>query len=215
MSLQSVSPGKNEVFGKARTCAIVTGDDECLRQQKLGLRIDSHDVVLRLNLHACQSPEDCGSKTTHEVVNDRWCVLRNGRGEKLKRVNESVTIIYNHHMSDWECMYDRVDAPRQFHCLSEIRKDRRRFYILEPLFIQSATAVFEKLSKSHVKNDMLSTGFLAIYMLTKVCNKVTAFGFCDSDRTTYLENKWHAFEKEHEVYNKWRKNKTLNFHMFP
>ena len=215
MSLPWVSPAQNDVFGENKTCAVTTGDNECFLQHKLGSLIDSHDIVLRLNLHECHSPEHCGSKTTHALVNDRWCTVRQGRGEKIKQINESITVIYNHFMTDWDCMYNRVDAPRQFHCLSNIATYGRKVYVLEPLFIQSATAVFEELSNSHVLHDMISTGFLAIYMLTKVCKSVSAFGFCDSNGTTYHLNKFHAFEKEHEIYNKWSKSKTVHFFMFP
>ena len=86
----------NTVFGENRTCAVITGDTECLFQHNFGSLIDSHDIVMRLNLHECYSPEHCGSRTTHALVNNQYCWLKRGRGEKIKTLDKNITVIYNH-----------------------------------------------------------------------------------------------------------------------
>ena len=200
-----------KVFGQNKTCAIVTGDP-CLHQHNFGQFIDSHDVVLRLNMHECHNHEHCGSKTTHMLANDQFCLLSRGRGARLAVLNENITLIYNHFISDWDCMYNKLDGDKQLSCFAWIAKSRLKSYTLDPLFIQSATAAFERVGNSEVLNDMVSTGFLGVYLLTKVCTKISAFGFCAPKR--YRWKQFHAFDKEHEIYAMWSNINEIKFSMY-
>ena len=53
------------------TCAVVTYS-KCLYEHSYGRFIDSHDVVLRFNLHPYENATAHGTKTTHMMVNDAF-----------------------------------------------------------------------------------------------------------------------------------------------
>ena len=74
----------NQVFGENKTCALVTGDN-CLLDYQYGDFIDSHHVVLRLNMHECSNHKNCGSRTTHRLLNNQYCQLRRGSGLVLQK----------------------------------------------------------------------------------------------------------------------------------
>ena len=166
-----------DVFGEGKTCAIVTGDP-CLLNYNFGRLIDSHDVVLRLNMHLCDSPAHCGARTTHMIMNNQHCEVRRGSGTNLNRIHENITVIFKTFMNDWNCFYDKLNGPKLIPCFAEVASSKfNPTFTIDPLFIQSATAAFERLSNVEVRN-LISMGFLAMYLLSKTYSRISAFGFC-------------------------------------
>ena len=86
-------------------------------------------------------------------------------------------------------------------------------FSIDPLFTQSAIAAFERLSNARLKT-LISTGYLAMYLLTKTCNRINAFGFCTIDKY-YPPYPGHDFDTEHKIYDKWSKSKEINLKMYP
>ena len=202
----------NQVFGEDKSCAIVTGDN-CLLDFQYGDFIDSHDVVMRLNMHECSSPKSCGSRTTHRLLNNQYCQHRRGSGQVLQKLSRNITVIFNSYISDWDCMYNRMNGINLIPCFNKVAKSSpgSRFST-DPLFTQSAIAAFERLSNTRVKT-LISTGYLAMYLLTKTCRRINAFGFCSIDN--YNPRRWHDFDNEHKIYRKWSESKEINLKTYP
>ena len=168
---------------------------------------------MRLNMHACSSPKSCGSRTTHRLLNNQYCQHRRGSGQVLQKLSRNITVMFNSYISDWNCMYDRMNGPYLIPCFNKVAKSspESRFSI-DPLFTQSAIAAFERLSNTRVKT-LISTGYLAMYLLTKTCRRINAFGFCSIDN--YNPRRWHDFDNEHRIYRKWSESKEINLKMYP
>ena len=177
-----------------------------------GQFIDSHDIVMRMNMHQCHSPKNCGFRTTHRMFNNQFCQHKTGSGRILKSMDKNVTVLFNSFISDWDCMYRKMNGAHLLPCFNDVAKlSPKSRFALDPLFIQSAVTAFERLSNKPVKT-LLSTGFLAMYFLTKTCTKISAFGFCSIDN---YNNRWHNFDSEHAIYNQWSKSDQFDLKMYP
>ena len=198
------------MFEPKRTCAIVTYS-KCLYKYKYGNLIDSNDVVLRFNLHPYENVTAHGTKTTHMMVNDAFWFSQSsiyGRLEELRDLPGR--IIFNHFTSDWNCSFS--NKKRYF--MEEVLKIRQDALILDPLFIQSALVASRTPVMHHYSKA--SSGWTGMYLLTRYCRVINAFGFCPDLDKDY-QRIVHHFPGEHERYFDWsqRKDNSFELNMYP
>ena len=208
--LPDTAPEFHDVFKPKRTCAIVTYS-KCLYQHSYGSLIDSNDVVLRFNLHPYENATAHGTKTTHMMVNDAFWFSQSsiyGRLVELRDLPEMV--IFNHFASDWNCAF----SSKRRYFMEEVLKVRQDALILDPLFIQSALVASRTPVMHH--NSKASSGWTGMYLLTKFCGVINAFGFCPDLDKDY-QRRVHQFPGEHERYYVWsqKKENTFELNMYP
>ncbi len=69
---------------------------------------------------------------------------------------------------------------------------------------QEGYIAFKTLSGSVPKHPP-STGYYTMYLLTRVCTSLSAFGFCDTNRDAAYRAQWHDYKGEHRIYRMWSK----------
>ena len=208
--LPDTAPTIKDVFKVRRTCAIVTYS-KCLYQHNYGSLIDSNDVVLRFNLHPYENATAHGTKTTHMMVNDAFWLPQSsiyGRLEELRDLPEMV--IFNHFVDDYKCTF--TEQTPLF--IEEIMKVRKDTLILNPVFIQRALAAIGVSVKRY--KGKASSGWTGMYLLSKSCDVINAYGFCPDFEKDYTRIV-HNFKREHDHYKNWsqRRNGSFTLHLYP
>ena len=161
-------------------CAIV-GNSGILRLEEVAKSIDSHDTVVRLN-HAPTYgySRRVGRKVTHRFLNRLWTrTYRNGGGMKRGTVlpmEKDLTFVVTRATSqEYELLLDYL--------LSD-RPDVKVLY-LSSRATSMATPLLTKYRERLCKHgygpykglNVPSSGFVAIYMLIPLCDRITVYGF--------------------------------------
>ncbi len=199
-------PDLRGIFGRGSSCAIVTGASE-LTNYSFGKQIDSHPVVLRLNLRESGPKTSYGNRTTHMMVNEAFWNKGDYRVyNKLHLLrNRTDFVILNHFILDLEHpqMHKNHPVYKKIIQLYQHRKEHlNRTFVLSGEFTRDTYRAFEIGTKRKVRNTP-STGFVGCVLLAKVCKSVHGFGFTDPPNT-----RWHDVQREHELLRRWSKNKS-------
>ena len=203
--LPDQAPDISDVFHSKNSCAVVTYS-KCLYHHSYGSVIDSHDVVLRFNFHTYENATAHGTKTTHMMTT--YLAMQSSPKE-LKRFPH--VLIYNTLISDWNCSFS--SKQRQF--VVNTLSLRKETIILDPLFIQSSLVASQFYKRRY--RVKASTGWTGMYLMTRFCSVINAYGFCPDIQEDYGTSPDHRFSAEHEKYLEWSRRTDLPFKlkMFP
>ena len=198
------------------TCAIVTHEKK-LTDYMFGDLIDSHDIVMRFNLHKLHHVESYGRKTTHMMMNDAVWNKHTRFYGKYHLLNEvSGVLIFNHFGFNWKLnnsfnRYQHNILPRILQFFITRKEKLNETFILDPSFLTFVNFAFESVIKQPLKT-LPTTGFVAIVPLAKLCKRVHSFGFIDPAPIF-----WHDIKNEHKLLRKWSLDKTakVKLKMFP
>ena len=206
--------------GSAKSCAIVTGSTE-MNKYYYGSEIDTHPVVLRLNLHqrhpTKREAEKYGQKTTHRMINN---VFWNIKGEYNRHfevfASMEETVILNHMGNSWypyQPKTGREDLADLIRDFMGARAEKGNLYnslILHPDLIEKTYLAFSELTKLKMPWTP-SSGFIGMVMLSKICGSVHGYGF------TPIKNTFHKMADEHKVYYRWKHdpNATVPLYLYP
>eukprot|EP00899_Mesostigma_viride_P007194 jgi/Mesvir1/16476/Mv10035-RA.1 len=162
------------------SCALV-GNSGVLRLMQVGRSIDSHDVVIRVNVAPTAGYERrVGRKTTFRVFNRLWTrTYRNSGGVKKDTVlpleREASVIVTRSTSQEFELLQTY---------LAETRPDVTVLYLNSRATSMSSpllTGYRERLCKAgygpYKGLNVPSSGLVAVMMLLRLCDSVTIYGF--------------------------------------
>ena len=228
--LPETYPSNRELFGANRTCAMVSSS-KVLDKYEFGAEIDSHDVVLRFNLHPVRDPKREGYKTTHMMVHCGFWSSSEPQYRKLYLIRnrtENMILFFArmHHeikrtagrLSDK--FFNRYLFPKYTEFLKERKSKLNQTYILNHEFIKRSRDAFEVSSGTKLRYYP-SSGFMGLFLLSRTCSSISAYGFSDSElKKDYKfvgKILTHDFAGEHRVMHKWfnYNNPSVNFRILP
>lgn len=204
------------------TCAMV-GNGGALLKTQLGSNIDMHSMVLRLN----QAPTKgfhkfVGSRTTFRLLNKKWVHYYNNASNQAANIED--------HPINATLLTTR-SSPRASQKLAEtlsaLRPDIQVLLVAAHVVSQSQQllstfrAQAGDLGMKHKGGSSPSSGLVAIYLLLRMCSKVTAYGMAQSmERSNGYDiiHAWPALDrkpcnsKKGQLHN--ARNKAPLYHYF-
>ncbi|KAK3271315.1 hypothetical protein CYMTET_20328 [Cymbomonas tetramitiformis] len=161
-------------------CAIV-GNSGILRLTEFARSIDSHDTVVRLNVAPnVEYARRVGHKTTHRLLNRLWTrTYRNGggtkKGQALPMEQDLTFMISRANSQEYELLQEY---------LVENRPDVKALYLssratsmAQPLLTAYRQRMCENGYGPFKGLNVPSSGYVAIHMLQRLCDRVTVYGF--------------------------------------
>ena len=223
-------PNNRELFGANKSCAIVSSS-KVLDKYEYGAQIDAHDIVLRFNLHPIRDPRREGSKTTHMMVH---CGFWNAAEPQYKKLyliqnrTENIILFYArmHHQLKKGRLSEKYLKTYLFPKYAEFLKTRSKesllhqTYIMHHDFIKQSRDAF-KVASGAKMTFYPSSGFSGVFLMSRTCTKVTAFGFSDSELKKDYKHigkvPTHDFFGEHYAMKRWAKyiNPSIEFKQLP
>eukprot|EP00873_Tetraselmis_striata_P005607 jgi/Tetstr1/425871/TSEL_016246.t1 len=173
-----------------QSCAIV-GNSGGLRLSKFGEAINSHNVVLRTNQAPCDGYRPyVGGKTTFRMLNNLWTLRYINYKEVMKqRAAENPQMPLEKGLT---LLLTRVTGA-QFDEMAQtlLRLGRRdvRMLLLSSRVVSAARRLLagyrDRLCKAgygpYQGGSTPSSGFVSVYLLLQLCQKVTLYGFGSKD----------------------------------
>ena len=203
-----------QLFGIKKKCALVTSS-KIMDKYSYGSEIDSHDVVLRFNLHPIRDPKQEGNKTTHILVHCGFWNPFELQYEKLLLVQnrtENIILFFAimHHQIKKGSLSKKYITeylfPKYASFLKIRNKHLNKTFIINHEFIKRSRDAFEVSSNSSL-TFYPSSGFMGLYLLARTCSSITAYGFSDSkleDDYKFLHRvHTHDFKAEHYAMKRW------------
>lgn len=168
-----------------KTCAVV-GNSGGLNDAKLGKDVDSHDIVVRLNVAPVNGHEEkVGSKTSFRILNTLWSARYGSmkRGAPWAKKSEEIPLEHGATL-----VFTRFE-PAHFVDMVDFLASHGRKDITV-LMLSSRVVSMVHLLEAHYRNRLCrqgygpypggqtpSSGLVAVYVMMQVCRKVTAYGF--------------------------------------
>ena len=156
------------------------------------------------------------AKKTHILINNAlW-----NKGEKVyrkfKRIrNRPEVIIFNNFRNSWTQYLESEFEQSKIADFLEIRKRKLKdSFVLDPVFTNQAYKNFETLSQTKLRHPC-STGFIGMFLMSRSCRSVSAFGFCNSKTDGNYRTMWHDYKNEHKVYEMWSRDVHFNLTLYP
>ena len=221
-------PSNREVFGSNKSCAIISSS-KVLDKYEYGAQIDAHDVILRFNLHPIRDARREGRRTTHMMVH---CGFWNAAEPQYKKLyliqnrTENIILFYArmHHEIKKGPLSKKYFTNYLFPKYTEFLKARssrsNETFILNHDFIKKSRDAFEASSGAKLK-FYPSSGFMGLFLMSRTCARITAFGFSDAElKTDYRfigKTLTHDFQGEHKAMKRWVKyiNPSVQFNILP
>ena len=170
----------------------------------------------RLNFHSYKQHVAHGRKKTHILINNAlW-----NKGEKVYRKfnrirNRPEVLIFNNFRNSWTEYLESEFEQSKIAEFLEIRKRKlKNSFVLDPVFTNQAYKNFETLSQTKLRHPC-STGFIGMFLMSRSCRSVSAFGFCNSKADGNYRTMWHDYENEHKVYEMWSRDIHFNLTLYP
>ena len=229
--LPETVPPNRELFGRNLSCALVASSNG-LDAYEFGPEIDAHDIVVRFNLRDPKDPKRHGSKTTHMIVHCGFWNPNEPQYRKLYLIRnrtENVILFYarmHHLFQKTKTIPDGTIQKELFPKYTAFLKERHarlnKTYILDHRFVWRSREAFQDGSGRKLK-FYPSSGFNGMFLMSRACARLTAFGFTDSElKKDYKFLKkasfpTHDFEGEHLALHRWRQytNPTVKLTMKP
>ena len=221
-------PDNRKLLGTNKTCAVISSS-QIIDSHEYGANIDSHDIVLRFNLHQIGDPKCHGSKTTHMMVH---CGFWNPSEPQYKKLyliqnrTENIILFYArmHHEFKKGPLTDiylkKTLFPHYITFLKERKLRLKQTFILNHHFVKRSRNAFEVSSGVKLKYYP-SSGWMGIFLLSRTCVSITAFGFSDNELKKDYKNLGkgitHNFQGEHNVMKRWTnyQNPSVTLKMLP
>eukprot|EP00240_Pyramimonas_obovata_P004822 CAMPEP_0118940240 /NCGR_PEP_ID=MMETSP1169-20130426/30918_1 /TAXON_ID=36882 /ORGANISM="Pyramimonas obovata, Strain CCMP722" /LENGTH=416 /DNA_ID=CAMNT_0006884677 /DNA_START=84 /DNA_END=1334 /DNA_ORIENTATION=- len=158
-----------------KKCAVV-GNSGSLLASRYGAAIDSHDVVVRMNIAPVSGKElYVGKKTSVRMINSKWVRLYS-QGSSMVGVGPKTTLLVR-----------VVDQSRWFSLLHRYMSRRRpdvNVILLNTHNVRAATRLLEAYRLCYQYNGrkfdggtIPSSGFVLALSLTQLCDQVNVYGF--------------------------------------
>ncbi|XP_036376234.1 beta-galactoside alpha-2,6-sialyltransferase 1-like [Megalops cyprinoides] len=185
-----------EKLGPLKTCAVVMSSGS-IRNSSLGVEIDSHDAVLRLNAAPTDGYSvDVGNRTTIRIINTQVLMSAAFLTDPLYSTGALIMrhpAPYSRDLYAWyrKSDYDFFQRYREYRRL----RPQQPFYILSPSFQWDLWDVIQENSPMDIQPNPPSSGMLGVAVMMNLCEQVSVYEFLPSHRKTRL---CHYFQ---DVYN--------------
>ncbi|XP_023648312.1 beta-galactoside alpha-2,6-sialyltransferase 2 isoform X1 [Paramormyrops kingsleyae] len=196
--LVPIRPLEQMFASKFRTCAVVTSAGAILNSA-LGDEIDSHDAVLRFNAAPTDGYEDdVGNKTSIRIVNSQ--ILANPKHQfDTSALYKDVALVawdpapYAVDLVKW---YQNPDYNLFKPYVERLKtKPKQPFYILHPKFIWQMWDLIQANMQESIQPNPPSSGFIGIFLMMALCEKVHVYEYIPSMRQTDL---CHYYEQYYD-----------------
>ena len=182
----------------------------------LNLTLSRSTFILDWISHSYKQHVAHGRKKTHILINNAlW-----NKGEKVyrkfKRIrNRPEVIIFSSFRNSWTQYLESEFEQSKIADFLEIRKRKLKdSFVLDPVFTNQAYKNFETLSQTKLRHPC-STGFIGMFLMSRSCRSVSAFGFCNSKTHGNYRTMWHDYKNEHKVYEMWSRDVHFNLTLYP
>ncbi|KAG7487393.1 hypothetical protein MATL_G00022940 [Megalops atlanticus] len=185
-----------EKLGPFKTCAVVMSSGS-IRNSTLGVEIDSHDAILRLNTAPTDGYSvDVGNRTTIRIINTQVMMSAAFLTDPLYSTGALIVRHPVPYSRDPYALYKK----RNYDFLQRYREYRRLrpqqpFYILSASFQWNLWDVIQENSPMDIQPNPPSSGMLGVAVMMNICEQVSVYEFLPSHRKTRL---CHYFQN---VYN--------------
>eukprot|EP00873_Tetraselmis_striata_P026167 jgi/Tetstr1/446431/TSEL_033973.t1 len=205
-----------------RSCAVV-GSSGSLLNTSMGSAIDTHDFVMRIN----QAPTNrkfhrhAGSRTSMRLINTRWTNkysdfrFLEGTKDAPESSGQALPLEENVVLVVSRAKPRHFDDMVQY--LRVIREDVRVLYLSSRVVSEARRLLVSyrvRLDEAHLGpyygGSTPSTGFLGVFMLLQLCERVTVYGF-GLDSEDGRMQKYHYFELFTKSAKKNEMNPTHSF----
>ncbi|XP_075265614.1 alpha-2,8-sialyltransferase 8B-like [Convolutriloba macropyga] len=180
-----------------RTCAVIGNSGELLQGQ-LGVEIDSHDAVIRLNAAPTKGYETyVGNKTTYGFINHaHFKKLATGDATKAKAFAEDKgrlvlfeSTIYQAYFRLYMSLVERF-PPQLLHMV-----------IVSPDFTSAAFELWRRMTlligkevQASYKHKKPTSGWFAMVFAAEMCDTIDLYGFEAYKRTSNAPARYHYFD---------------------